>query len=345
MTSPHMTKPGLLVVELWGLGDLILASPFLRAAAERFDVTLLAKPHADELRPHFWPEVRVVPFVAPWTAFHHKYQLWRWPWCNMANLRRQLIDERFAVSVSGRPDPRDHSLMFVIGATDRIGFPRLGSERFLTRCLPRLSPLVHRYEHWRAAGKELGLTLPEQDPLNPRRTPTGRRILLHTGAGQPIRTWPLTRYRNLCARLRTAGFQVQVACDGDQRQWWVQAGEPNVTAPRSVNELMAIIKSADYFVGNDSGPGHIAAMCGLPTFSIFGPQLPEWFAPLSTQAVYVEGKPCPYRPCSDYCRFPVAHCLHRITEEEVWERLIPFVEIQTSRSTVAKSPKRNGALE
>ena len=43
-------KPKLLIVELWGLGDLVIATPFLRAVAERFDVTLLAKPFAlDEL--------------------------------------------------------------------------------------------------------------------------------------------------------------------------------------------------------------------------------------------------------------------------------------------------------
>ncbi len=39
-------KPRLLVLELWGLGDLVIATPFLRAAAGQFSVTLLAKPFA-----------------------------------------------------------------------------------------------------------------------------------------------------------------------------------------------------------------------------------------------------------------------------------------------------------
>jgi hypothetical protein len=38
-------KSKLLIIELWGLGDLVIATPFLRAAAEQFDVTLLAKPY------------------------------------------------------------------------------------------------------------------------------------------------------------------------------------------------------------------------------------------------------------------------------------------------------------
>ena len=43
-------KPKLLIVELWGLGDLVIATPLLRAAGERFDVTLLAKPYALDLQ-------------------------------------------------------------------------------------------------------------------------------------------------------------------------------------------------------------------------------------------------------------------------------------------------------
>ena len=76
-------KPKLLIVELWGLGDLAIATPFLRAAAEKFAVTLVAKPYARDLQPRLWPEVQVETFTAPWTAFQHKYRLWRWPFWGM----------------------------------------------------------------------------------------------------------------------------------------------------------------------------------------------------------------------------------------------------------------------
>ena len=58
-------KPKLLVVELWGLGDLVIATPFLQAASRWYEVTLLAKPYAVELQNRLWPHVRVVPFIAP----------------------------------------------------------------------------------------------------------------------------------------------------------------------------------------------------------------------------------------------------------------------------------------
>ena len=79
-TDERELKQKLLVVELWGLGDLVIATPFLQAAAEKFDVTLLAKPYARDLKPRFWPDVNVVPFIAPWTAFRRKYRLHSWPW-------------------------------------------------------------------------------------------------------------------------------------------------------------------------------------------------------------------------------------------------------------------------
>src|SRR5512133_3443090 len=73
-------KPSLLVVELWGMGDLVIATPFLQAASRKYTVTLLAKSYAHDLQRRFWPDVRVVDFHAPWTAFRHKYHLLRWPW-------------------------------------------------------------------------------------------------------------------------------------------------------------------------------------------------------------------------------------------------------------------------
>ena len=81
-------KPKLLVFELWGMGDLVLATPFLRAAAGSFEVTLLAKPTARQLQPRLWPGVEVIPFDFPWTAFRHKYDFPRWPWRELAALLR-----------------------------------------------------------------------------------------------------------------------------------------------------------------------------------------------------------------------------------------------------------------
>jgi len=230
-------KAKLLVVELWGLGDLIIATPFLQAASQRYDVTLAAKPYAMDLQRRFWPDVRVVPFVAPWTAFRFKdkYRLYAWPWREMFRLLKPLAAQRFDFGLSARwGDPRDHLLLLLAGAKARLGFPRLGTGVILTKPLARPEPLAHRCEYWRVMARVLGFDMPARESLTlPHLHPDGE-ILVHTGAGQPVRIWPLERYRTLVVRLRQKGYRVQVACDPDERTWWLHAGEKDVATPRTV---------------------------------------------------------------------------------------------------------------
>jgi ADP-heptose:LPS heptosyltransferase len=318
-------KSKLLVVELWGLGDLVIATPFLRAVSGKFDVTLVAKPYGKDLQRRFWPDVNVIPFLAPWTAFKHKYRLYKWPWRELLQLQKQIGGSRYNVGLSARWDPRDHILLSLAGARERIGFPRMASQIFLTRSLARPEPQMHRFEYWRVLGRALGVEIPDRNHVPfPVSHPAGKEILVHSGAGQPVRVWPLERYRDLVARLRAKNYRVQVACDPDQQTWWAEVGEP-AAMPRTVTELLALMDRAAVFIGNDSGPGHLAGLCGLPTFTLFGPQLSEWFAPMHRDSEWMEGKACPYKPCSDYCRFPVPICLHNLALEEVWQRVREFV--------------------
>jgi ADP-heptose:LPS heptosyltransferase len=319
------SKQKLLAVELWGLGDLIIATPFLQAASQKFAVTLLAKPYAKDLRPRLWPDIEVVPFVAPWTAFRRKYRLYKWPWGRILRLRT-LRKTRFDVALSARWDPRDHLLLWLSGAMRRLGFPRLQSQLFLNQPLIRPHPAAHRYDYWRVMGQALGLDLPSTSRITRVPSSHGHEVLLHSGAGQSVRVWPLDRYRVVLTRLRQQGYNVQIACDPDQRDWWNQAGEAGTAVPRSAAELLSLMDRAGVFIGNDSGPAHLAAFLGIPTFTIFGPQLPERFAPLHPAGEYLEGKPCPYKPCSDYCRFDVAYCITNWSQEEVWPRVAAFAQ-------------------
>jgi heptosyltransferase-2 len=335
-----VVKPKLLIVELWGLGDLVIATPFIRAAAEKFDITLLAKPYAQDLQPRLWPGIKVVPFTAPWTAFQNKYHLWRWPFPEMLRLQKKLAAEKFEFGLSARWDPRDHLLLKFIGAKNRLGFPRVQSQIFLTQPLVRPDALSHHYELWRVAGQAMGTPLPPREKIPvPPISPARNLVLLHSGARLPARVWPLERFRNLTQRLREAGHAVQIVCDPDQSNWWQQSGE-TAACPRTVTELLSFIDRAGIFIGNCSGPGHLAAICGVPTFTVFGPSLPEWFAPLHPQAEWIEGKACPYKPCSDYCRFPTPRCLWNVSEEEVWPHVEKFAAAHLLKNVKREKSQR-----
>ncbi len=317
----------LLVVELWRLGDLAVAAPFLRLASQNYEVTLVAKPLAQELRPRFWPDVRVVPFIAPWTVFRGKYRLHKWPWKMITHLLQTIRRENFDAAVSARWDPRDHLLMALTGAKRRYGFPRWGSQVLLTDPINSEEPLVHRYSHWQKLAKALGFDLPAHSVLT--HDGEGVQIVIHTGASQPVKVWPLERYARLVWRLRHQGYMVQVLCDINQLHFWRERREAAV-APRSLTELCGLLDSAEIFIGNDSGPGHLAAVSGIPTFTIFGNQSPALFAPIHPASEWIEGAPCRYKPCYDSCRFPVPHCLVDIDEETVCREIEMFATKQMS---------------
>jgi heptosyltransferase-2 len=302
-TPARARRPRLLVVELWGLGDLALAMPFLRAAAARADVTLLAKPHAQPLLARFCPGVQLIPFTAPWTAFRGKYRLGSWPWSDFAALVAGLRSQRFDAAVSARRDPRDHALLALAGAGLRAGFPR-GSSFFLTDRLA--APAPHRAAHWAALAEFFRWEIPAAS-VPPR---AGRQVVIHTGAGQPVRAWPRERFEQLAQRLTAAGWRVTLLDD----------------SLRDLDTLLDTLASADRFIGNDSGPGHLAALLGVPTFTIFGPQLPELFAPRHPRAAWIEGAPCAYKPCFDSCRFAEPHCIRQLEVDTAWLRLTNWLD-------------------
>jgi ADP-heptose:LPS heptosyltransferase len=329
-------KPKLVVFELWRVGDLAIATPFIQSALQQFQVTVLAQSVAREFQKRFWPEARLVEFTLPWTAFRGKYRLHTWPWRALSSMVRDLRREHFDVAVSARWDIREHLLLRLTGARERLGFPNRGSGALLTEPLQRLGRLSHRYDDWWVAAQAIGLDLPARGklPLPPaRRT---RSVLIHTGAALPVRVWPLERYQRLAQRLRQQGFDVQILCDAAQRTWWLEHDEPGVRVPSRLDELFAYLEPRGAFIGNDSGPGHLAALLGVPTFTFFGPQLSEWFAPIHPAAEWIDGKPCPFKQCFDYCRFPRPHCIQDITEEEAFQRIDGFLSRQFSTHSSAE---------
>ena len=136
---------------------------------------------------------------------------------------------------------------------------------------------------------------------------------MHVGAGHAVRAWPRERFDAVAELLRRAGWDVAIV-------------DNSLT---DLDQLMTILNRADRFIGNDSGPGHLAALLGVPTFTVFGPQLPALFAPQHPQAAWIEGAPCRHKPCFDACRFAAPHCLLEVTVSGLWTRLEPWLREPT----------------
>lgn len=101
-------------------------------------------------------------------------------------------------------------------------------------------------------------------------------IIIHPGGGAPAKCWPADRYVALIERLRAAGRDVRVLLgEVELERWPAQTltrlrSAGHVAMPTTLLELHAETSRAALFIGNDSGPAHLAGIVGVPTLALFG---------------------------------------------------------------------------
>jgi len=99
----------------------------------------------------------------------------------------------------------------------------------------------------------------------------------------------------------------------------------------SVRQAAALLRNCRLFISNDSGPMHMAAASGVPTVAIFGPTNPAWVRPWGVQHRVVRtGISC--SPCFRYSPKPlrcVANrdyaCLKDITVDDVLNACVDLI--------------------
>jgi ADP-heptose:LPS heptosyltransferase len=330
-------KSKLLVVELWGIGDLILSSSFLRNASRHYDITLVGKAHASATLRDTFPEIHFIEWNAPWTVFRGKYHFWRWDWRKLFEVLRQLRSLRADVGVSVRRDPRDHFFLWLCGIKRRIGFGIRGSGVFLTESLTLPTDVRHAAEDWADITKLVIADQSRDEDISPRlehgnrvverireQLPQNNRpiVCLHAGARIPVRRWPEKYFSDLIARLRAQyDFSLILVPDPDGYGRGLSSIADRTLENLSVEQLVALISASDLLIANDSAPAHIAAACDCPVIAIFGPTEPRRFRPWGEKSRVVIRDICPYRPCFDYCHFSEPFCLTKLQPEVVWPEI------------------------
>jgi len=110
-------------------------------------------------------------------------------------------------------------------------------------------------------------------------------VVVHPGSGGRRKCWPRARFLALVnaleqRRIRTLLLRGPVEED---LQYPLPSGVLSL-GPPGLLELAGLLARADLFIGNDSGPGHIAAAVGAPTLTLFGPTDPRVWSPRSPRA-------------------------------------------------------------
>jgi len=345
----------ILVIKIFGMGSILLATPAFRALARAYPGSRLeivtAAGHRDFIdRLGTFEVVHGISLDSP-RAF--LAGVWRLLRCPRPDISINLEYYTWFTLI----------LQTLQRARVRVGF----AERQWLRLRLLDVPVYFNYHRhirriFSAVAENLGaevserkLVVPsfsaaeaEKISFLPGRSSSDRRLLaVHIGASplSRLRQWPLARYGELLRGI-LAEFDATIALIGgpdekgeaDEFRRTLPADERvlNLVGSLSVGETLALLSRAAVLITNDSGPLHWAVALGIPTVSFFGPETPDLYGPPTTSRhrVFYSGRYC--SPCMTTMYGKKSDCsdnlcLQDISVKEVQEALRELLAKEKTR--------------
>ncbi|NOZ70093.1 MAG: glycosyltransferase family 9 protein [Deferribacteres bacterium] len=344
-----MTKR-ILVINLGGMGDILLSVPALRALRRRYPgarISLLAVPRTVELAGEFDFIDEVISF-----EFYDEGSRGFMPALNARKLRslyrllRGLRMQRFDMALNMRTlvswaGAVKMALLFrVIGAGHSAGRDTEGRGFFFdTRIRETGAGQKHEMEYDLDLASALGADISERDMglrIHDKDMAGISRILKDSGiygdeiiigvnpGGMHSHRWPLKNFAlvmnmlagRLNCRFVVTGGALERELAG-RLEKMLDTRLIDLTGRTTIRELAALIKRCNLYITNDTGPMHIAAALETPLIAIFGPGYLTRFDPrrISGRAVVfhkgAECAPCNKTVCDSL------RCFEGISPEEV----------------------------
>jgi heptosyltransferase-2 len=159
--------------------------------------------------------------------------------------------------------------------------------------------------------------------------PTGaggpRRIVLVPGGAKntlrenPMRRWPVERYRALAEELCAAGHQVFLV--GDRHDAWAAAAFEGLPVEDRIGRLtltetLLLLRDSDLVISHDTGPMHLARAVRTRRIALFGPTMPSQFVVADDETTILwGGARLACRPCYDGVEF--ARCRDNLCMQDI----------------------------
>lgn len=159
--------------------------------------------------------------------------------------------------------------------------------------------------------------------------PVPRLVAIHAGATKLKKMWPVAHFRKLVELLQAKGFSpLLIGAGAIDREANLRINRelaqpvPDTCNQWNLPELVDLLKRCQFYVGNDSGPMHLASALGIPAAAIFGSSSEQHWGPLAATTVVVRGEACEPdcrggRDCQVNYR-----CLASIAPERVCDEVI-----------------------
>jgi lipopolysaccharide heptosyltransferase I len=297
-------KPArILIIKLSSLGDVIHSLPTLTAIRRAYPeahIAWVAGPKAAEIVARH-PGVDSVYGLG--IAGERAGRLVPLP--SLLAAVRTLRAERFDISLDLQGLFRTACLAFAVGAPQRVGFRGFQEGAFLLcnrRVIPEREDIhaVHGYLQFaRHVGAddstaEFGLREEPHDKewvevflaAEPGTAPL---VAIAPGASSLRKRWTTEGFAETARALRIRGARVVVvgsAADATVSDRICSAsGAEDLCGRTSLPQLAALLRRCALFVGNDSGPLHLAAAVGAPCLALFGPTNPLRTGPFGNHMV------------------------------------------------------------
>lgn len=231
-----------------------------------------------------------------------------------------VVEDRFAEVFAGNPDiaavlppglmalrrfhadlclnlhggPKSARLTALSGAQWRAGFAHYANGWAYNVKIPTaqqvlgVSRKVHTAEHLASAMFFLGVP-PHEIPrarlfATPAQTPDNlpaHYAVIHPTASHPSKAWPVPLFIGIAKHLKRSHGLPPVFIGGPAEDlspfqiWPTFSNAP-------LEQIKRVLQGASLFIGNDSGPAHMAAAFGVPVVVLFGPSDAITWAPWRT---------------------------------------------------------------
>jgi lipopolysaccharide heptosyltransferase II len=331
----------ILIICLDNIGDVVMSTIIPRALKNKFSettITYLVKEYSKDVVQTNPLVNEILIFNPSWLSDPLKKHF---TFGQITSLIKNLKICKFDLCLVVNADWKKALLASLSGIPEKIGAKRKKAGFFLTRTYAyQPSETRHMIEDnidlLRILKIEAGNLLPEvfsraeddrtvTEFLKKNGITQDKRIVgIHPFSNHPSRDWQIDKFIALADKLIDRDglpvlFMMQsLGQDSGKITQLVKKKGLYVMDNMDLGQLIAFIKCCSVFIGNDSGPMHLAAALKVPTVGIFGPSNPKRFSPLGNTNIVVRNE-LPCNPCGSSPDCKTLECLKSITVEQVYE--------------------------
>jgi len=147
-------------------------------------------------------------------------------------------------------------------------------------------------------------------------SPFKGKVVLHPSSSSPKKNPPIKLFFEIENFLTSLGYQcVYLVGEADQ---WLKVHVKNFVEMYQPLQIAKALKSALFFVGNDSGLSHLSAYLGLPTFVFYGPTDPVVWKPIGKSVFQISlnlsCSPCFPNTCQERVCFDISALFERFLD-------------------------------